>query len=238
MKNLTRLTWPSLLLGLTLGTAAHALGGASAPPPAHAASPCGLPAQSTPAGAAGARPTPSDLCFAQQAASGDLFEIQSSQLALTRAASPDVRAYAQQLIADHTAASQRLKALASGLQVPLPTAPQRPHAALLTQLGTLQGAAFDQAYMAAQLTAHEQAVNLHGLQSGRAPAAAARARRADPAPPENAPGARPHPAGDSHAVSRASTAPGLQARIGRPSLVNRTAEGRQAKRKQASRGTP
>lgn len=111
MKNLTRLTWSSLLLGLTLG-------------------------------AAGARPTPSDLCFAQQAASGDLFEIQSSQLALTRAA------------------SQRLKALASGLQVPLPTAPQGPHAVLLAQLGTLQGAAFDQAYMAAQLTAHEQAVKL------------------------------------------------------------------------------
>ncbi len=157
MKNLTRLTWPSLLLGLTLGTAAHALGGAGAPSPAPAAPPCGLPAQSTPTGAAGARPTPSDECFAQQAASGDLFEIQSSQLALTRAASPDVRAYAQQLIADHTAASQRLKALASRLQVPLPAAPQGPHAALL---GTLQGAAFDQAYMAAQLTAHEQAVNL------------------------------------------------------------------------------
>lgn len=160
MKNLTRLTWPSLLLGLTLGTAAHALGGAGGPPTAPATFPCGLPAQSMPAGAAGARPTTSDVCFAQQAASGDLFEIQSSQLALTRAASPDVRAYAQQLIADHTAASQRLKALASGLQVPLPTAPQGPHAVLLAQLGTLQGAAFHRAYMAAQLTAHEQAVNL------------------------------------------------------------------------------
>ncbi len=58
MKNLTRLTWSSLLLGLTLGTAAHALGGAGGPPPAPATPPCGLPAQSTLAGAAGAAPRP------------------------------------------------------------------------------------------------------------------------------------------------------------------------------------
>lgn len=163
MRKSARAIRTSILLGLTLilGSAAHALGGAGAPPAVMlGAPPCGLPAQSIPAGAAGARPTVSDVCFAQQAALGDLFEIQSSQLALTRASSPDVRAYAQQLIVDHTAASQRLKTLAAQLQVPLPAAPQGPHATKLAELRSLQGAAFDQAYMTAQVAAHEQAVSL------------------------------------------------------------------------------
>jgi putative membrane protein len=172
--------------------------------------------------------------------SGDLFEIQSSQLALTRAASPDVRAYAQQLIADHTAASQRLKALASGLPVPLPTAPEGPHAALLTQLGTLQGAAFDQAYMAAQLTAHEQAVNLFTAYSraGHQPQLRAHAVQTLPHLRMHLERARTLQGMVTHNQGRHGARPPGEDRA--PFIRDPVSQGRQAelKRKQASSGTP
>ncbi|MBB5376389.1 putative membrane protein [Deinococcus metalli] len=95
-----------------------------------------------------------------QAALSDMFEIRSSQLAATRSGNAKVKALAQQLIKDHTDASRKLAALAPRLNIRLPTAPDPLKAAELTALGLQQGEGFDRAYLAAQVTAHEQAVNL------------------------------------------------------------------------------
>ncbi|WP_425145091.1 DUF4142 domain-containing protein [Deinococcus sp.] len=52
-----------------------------------------------------------DFQFAQAATGSNLFEIQSSQLALTHSTSAPVRAFAQMLIADHTNAQTQLASL-------------------------------------------------------------------------------------------------------------------------------
>lgn len=112
--------------------------------------------------------------YMSMAASSDMFEIQSSQLALQASQNPAVRSYANLMIAHHQATTQNLMAAAqsAGLTMPTPMlVPQ--HAQMLQQLqaaGT--GAAFDAAYKQAQIMSHQEALNLHSnyAQGGDVPA--------------------------------------------------------------------
>lgn len=101
--------------------------------------------------------------YLAMAASGDQFEIQSSQMAMQVSQNPAVRAYAQMLIADHSRLSAQTMATArsAGINPPPPTLlPQ--HQALLDQVRSAgQGPAFDAAYRDAQVNAHQQALQLH-----------------------------------------------------------------------------
>jgi putative membrane protein len=100
--------------------------------------------------------------FLAQAGSGDQFEIQSSQLALTASSNAAVRAFANQMIADHTRLSQQMAAAASSAGItPPPPALLPAQQAMLDQLraaGT--GPSFDMAYQQAQVTAHQGALTL------------------------------------------------------------------------------
>ena len=100
--------------------------------------------------------------FLAQAASGDQFEIQSSQLALSASSNPAVRSFANQMIADHTRLSQTLAAAATSAGItPPPPALLPAQQAMLDQLraaGT--GASFDMAYQQAQVSAHQNALTL------------------------------------------------------------------------------
>lgn len=132
---------------------------------------------------AGKKVTGMDLCFAQQAATGDLFEIQSSRLAAGQAGSGKVKTLAAHLIRDHTQASAKLAALAPRLGITLPKTLPAPRLAEVNALRVQKGAGFDRAYAAAQVTAHEQAVNLFTayLQTGGHPLLQAHARQTLPA---------------------------------------------------------
>lgn len=97
------------------------------------------------------------------AASSDMFEIQSAQLAHQMAQSPAVHSFATMLQTDHTQSTQMLMAAAQAAGVtPPPPALLPQHQAMLDQLraaGT--GFAFDQAYQQVQIQAHSQALALH-----------------------------------------------------------------------------
>ncbi|MUG92931.1 DUF4142 domain-containing protein [Scytonema sp. UIC 10036] len=92
--------------------------------------------------------------FATQARQSDLLEIQTSQLALQRAKSPEVRNFAQRMIKEHTNSSQQLTKIAQQKGYKLPTTLGDANRALLTQLTNASGTNFDQAYMQGQVTAH------------------------------------------------------------------------------------
>jgi putative membrane protein len=100
--------------------------------------------------------------YTTMAASGDQFEIQSSQLALQMSQNPAVRAFAQMLINDHMRMSQQMVATAqaAGLNPPPPVLlPQ--HQAMLDQLRAAPMGTFDTAFRDAQINAHQQALTLH-----------------------------------------------------------------------------
>ena len=146
--------------GTSTGTAGNTGTPGSAAPPAGTSAP-----------ATGARLSATDTCFAEQAALGDQFEIQSSQLAAAQAANARVKAMATQIITDHTAATRQLSVLAPQLGLRLPTTLTGPKLTELAALRTSKGDAFDRAYVNAQVTAHEQAVNLfraYGRSGGNA----------------------------------------------------------------------
>lgn len=96
------------------------------------------------------------------AASSDMFEIQSSQLALQMSQNPGIRSFAQMLIGDHTRMTQQMMATAqsAGLTPP-PPALMPMHQTMLDQLRAAGPGMFDMAFRDAQINAHQQALALH-----------------------------------------------------------------------------
>ncbi|TPJ17801.1 DUF4142 domain-containing protein [Mesorhizobium sp. B2-7-3] len=97
--------------------------------------------------------------------SANEFEIQSSQLAEQKSASADVKAFAGQMIKDHTKAGEDFKqALSKGQTTasikPAGPALQPKDQQMLDQLKAASGKAFDEKYVMMQTEAHKQAVAL------------------------------------------------------------------------------
>ncbi|NJL39209.1 MAG: DUF4142 domain-containing protein [Leptolyngbyaceae cyanobacterium RM2_2_4] len=105
-----------------------------------------------------------DQQFILMAAQSNNAEIQTSQLALERAESEEVRQFAQQMIQEHTLANQRLQQLVSEYGVNLPADPGPLNQAIAEQLSQLSGAEFDRAYMGAQVNAHLRTIALYQTQ--------------------------------------------------------------------------
>jgi len=124
----------------------------------------------------------SPQAFADIAGSSNMFEIQSSQFALDHATAEDVRAFAQHMIDDHTAAGEKMKAAAAKDGVTPPAAMAEKEQAQLGKLQSSDGAAFDHAYLAAQVTAHDEAVRLFATFSTQGQEGALRAFAAETLP--------------------------------------------------------
>lgn len=125
-------------------------------------------AMSTDAGTMAGAPTPEQMQaamttkagFAERAASSNMFEIESSKLALQSAQSDAVKTFAQKMIDDHTAAGDKMTAAAQEDGVTPPMALMPDHQAMLDPLKGLEAEAFDAAYIAAQKAAHDDTVAL------------------------------------------------------------------------------
>jgi putative membrane protein len=80
-------------------------------------------------------------------AQSNLGEIASARLALTKASNPDVKAYAQRMIDEHTKAQAEVQALAQAKGVELPKEPGVKHKAKGAMLEALSGDIFDRTYI-------------------------------------------------------------------------------------------
>ena len=98
--------------------------------------------------------------FVQKAALSDMYEIESSRLALERSQVQAVKDYAQMMIDAHTATSNELKSLASAAMVTPPTALDNAHTGKLESLRNASAEDFDDMYIDQQTEAHENALNL------------------------------------------------------------------------------
>ena len=100
--------------------------------------------------------------FVRKAAAGDLFEIRSSQLALTRSKDNRVRSFARRLVTDHRKAARQMQNTLhrAGMRQP----PQRMDArqqSTLAQLRRTGPRNFDNAFVDAQIEAHQGAVKMY-----------------------------------------------------------------------------
>ena len=100
--------------------------------------------------------------FVNKVAISDMFEIQSSQLALSKQPDKDTKPFAQKMVTDHQKTSKELKSLVDGgkVKVALPSALDSEHEKTLDDLKAKSGKDFDQSYDQIQLKAHRDAVAL------------------------------------------------------------------------------
>lgn len=105
--------------------------------------------------------SPSTADFIKEAAIGDMFEIQASQLAAERAQTP-AKSFASEMVTDHQKTSSDLKSIAASAnaQADIPASLDSSHQKMLNKLEELQGADFTKQYVKDQVSAHKDAVSL------------------------------------------------------------------------------
>lgn len=102
-----------------------------------------------------------DAAFLKQAAQNGHAEVQGSKLALDKGTHAQVKAFAQQMVDDHTKVAQELSALASNKGVDLPSEPSLAQKAKLKLLAQRDGEGFDRHYAeSVGVSAHEDTVKL------------------------------------------------------------------------------
>ncbi|MBX4860098.1 DUF4142 domain-containing protein [Rhizobium bangladeshense] len=99
--------------------------------------------------------------FVLEAASSDMFEIESSKLALERS-DDKTKPFAQQMLTDHQKTSDELKAMVTSGKAKgtIPAAMSSSHQGMLDDLKKLQGDDFTKQYHSDQEDVHEDAVDL------------------------------------------------------------------------------
>ena len=120
---------------------------------------------------------PTDAAFAQKVAASNAAELELSRIAYVKAHSPEVRDFARQLLIDHRQMSINLDnfALERGYLVAWRIEPEM--ASSIERIRTLDGPAFDKAYMDLMVEAHSKSVATLETQaaSGRETASVANA---------------------------------------------------------------
>jgi putative membrane protein len=130
-------------------------------------------AQAPPAGGQPAMPdpgvpklSPGDRNFAHDAAIGGMAEVELGKLAAAKAQDEGVKSFARQMIEDHGKSNQQLAAIVNDAEGTLPTELDQEHKDVQKSLSGLSGAAFDRAYMDAQVKDHQTAVQLFTQEVG------------------------------------------------------------------------
>ena len=103
--------------------------------------------------------------FVTQAAQAGMLEIETSKLALANSdvsANPELKAFADQMIDDHTRIAGELKTLIADTKLPVTVPPtlDKAHQEKVDKLKGLKGAAFVKEYKDMQLAGHKDAVSL------------------------------------------------------------------------------
>jgi putative membrane protein len=103
--------------------------------------------------------------FWTTAADGGMAEVEMGKMAAQKAQNPEVKKFAQMMIADHTKANKELKAIAAKQKITLPTEIGRRNKSTIDELNRLSGADFDREYVQAMVDDHETDVQFFEDQS-------------------------------------------------------------------------
>jgi putative membrane protein len=100
-----------------------------------------------------------DNDFAKEAAQGGMAEVKLGQLAEDKGQSDAVKNFGKKMVDDHSAANDKLKAVASNEKVDLPAAIDKHDQKTYDKLSQLSGAAFDRAYAKDMVKDHEKDID-------------------------------------------------------------------------------
>jgi putative membrane protein len=97
--------------------------------------------------------------FVTDLTSGNMTEIELGRIAQQKAPSPDVKAFGEMMVRDHTKALDALKQAAAKENLRVPAIVNAKHRELRERLSGLSGAEFAKEYMNAMVEAHQATVN-------------------------------------------------------------------------------
>jgi putative membrane protein len=101
-----------------------------------------------------------DSSFFKNIAEAGLAEVSDATLATQSATDPKLKDFAAMMIKDHSAANDKLSALAGTKDITLPTSPSVSEMATHAKLKLESGDTFDKAYIKDQVSAHRAAIRL------------------------------------------------------------------------------
>ena len=101
-----------------------------------------------------------DASFYKHAAEAGIAEVDAGNLAQQKGTSQAVKDFGAMMVTDHTAANDKLKALAATKNISLPTSASIGEMATKAKLDVLSGDTFDKSYIKSQLKAHHEAIAL------------------------------------------------------------------------------
>jgi len=101
-----------------------------------------------------------DMSFFKHAAEGGISEVEAGKLAQEKGNSQAVKDFGAMMVKDHTAANEKLNAIASSEGIELPTSSSVGQMASKTKLEVLSGDTFDKAYIKNQAAAHVDTATL------------------------------------------------------------------------------
>jgi putative membrane protein len=101
--------------------------------------------------------TEDDKKFLATAAQADQNEIALSKLAEQKASNPDVKAFAEKMVTEHTQMTDSMKPFAESWGLTPPTGPDAEHQKEWAKLNGLSGADFDKEYMSDMVSDHTKA---------------------------------------------------------------------------------
>lgn len=140
-------------------------------------------------GTGGAGANLSDDEFVRDVALKNMAEVELSRMALDKTPNPDIKSFAQRVIADHGAAADNLKSVVSGHPIEWPLQLDDKHRETADELAAKQGADFDHAYAEAMVEGHqnlaaklESRLDVQSLAEWKTAAAARTESRALPEP--------------------------------------------------------
>jgi putative membrane protein len=116
-----------------------------------------------------------DASFYKNAAEGGIAEVEAGHLAQDKGNSQQVKDFGAMMVKDHSAANEKLQALASSKSVTLPTTSGVEQMAAKAKLKVLSGETFDKSYVKGQISAHQDTIALFQkeISSGQDPDAKA-----------------------------------------------------------------
>lgn len=106
-----------------------------------------------------------DAAFAVKAAQGGVSEVKLGHLAAEKGSSPDVKAFGQQMVDDHSKANEQLNAVAASEGMTLPADVTGKQQAMYDRLSRLSGAEFDSAYVKDMVMDHQEDVKEFGKEA-------------------------------------------------------------------------
>jgi putative membrane protein len=108
---------------------------------------------------------PTSAQFVQKAGEGGMAEVEISKLAASKAQSPDVKKFAEQMVKDHGKANTELTGIAKQKSLEVPKSVSAEHKAGMEKLKSASGAEFDATYMAMMKKDHDKTVALFNAAS-------------------------------------------------------------------------